>query len=267
MSMKEHWTKRMFIDHTQVLLDVLFPSELLKQTRTEVESLLKIFQDNNVPSDGKILDVACGIGRHAISLAEKGYRIIGIDISPHFIEVARKKAESTNLEKNVKFMVTNMTNLLDEMKEHKGSFDAIISMFTSFGYYDDDTNTRILREMRTLAKRQAIIVLDVINRDWLVKNFRDKEISDFAQMHFQERRGFDPKTSRWFSTCKVYDKVKDDLRWKFNVDFDIRVYSLHELISLARNMGWLHVKTYGSLNLDEFKMESDRLVFIGRAID
>jgi len=77
----------------------------------------------------KILDVACGFGRHAIAFAKKGFSVVGIDASKEFIRQAQVHQEKEQLSK-LEFIQMGMRNLAG-----LGTFDVAICMFTSFGYF------------------------------------------------------------------------------------------------------------------------------------
>jgi ubiquinone/menaquinone biosynthesis C-methylase UbiE len=93
----------MFVDNS-----TLFGSHLegrLEKTDEEVDGLIRIFSEQDMPPNGKILDLACGIGRHSILLAKKGYRAVGIDISPDYIKRAKELANEKGVSDLVEFIV------------------------------------------------------------------------------------------------------------------------------------------------------------------
>jgi 2-polyprenyl-3-methyl-5-hydroxy-6-metoxy-1,4-benzoquinol methylase len=84
--MVKHWTEQIFLENPLLFLPIL--EKRLRVAEKEVQTLLEIFKDLNLPKNGLILDLACGIGRHSILLAESGYNVVGIDISPEYISIA-----------------------------------------------------------------------------------------------------------------------------------------------------------------------------------
>ena len=99
----------------------------------------QIFMDNlthylNLPEHAKVLDLACGKGRHSIYLNQLGFRVLGVDLSENSIEIANKNANDT-----LNFKVHDMREPIKEQ------FDAVFNLFTSFGYFEnDDDNLKIL---------------------------------------------------------------------------------------------------------------------------
>ncbi len=108
--------------------------------------------------DWKILDLACGYGRLTIPLAEMGYKMEGIDITPIFIEKAKEEAKKKNL--NIEFRVGDMTNLPYD----GNSFDAVICMWNAFSelVLEDEQVSAILEIYRVL-KKDGMGLIEVRN--------------------------------------------------------------------------------------------------------
>lgn len=126
----------------------------------EVEGILKYL---SLParalaaSAPKILDLACGWGRHAIELAARGYRVTGLDISEFMLEEAKRRA----IEREV--AVRWVQGDARQMK-FKGEFDAVLNIFTSFGYFEDDReNVKVLEKVKQALVLDGQFLLDVDN--------------------------------------------------------------------------------------------------------
>ena len=94
--MTSHWTYELFVLRADLYAKTLEP--MIKRAESEVEGLVKIFSKHEVPSGGKILDLCCGMGRHCVFLAKKGYDVVGIDFSSFLIERAKKLAQDMRVE-------------------------------------------------------------------------------------------------------------------------------------------------------------------------
>src|SRR5207249_10238727 len=106
------------------------------ETAAQVEAIDKIL---HLRKGGRILDVACGAGRHSIELAKRGYRVSGLDLSSSLLSEARKAARGAGVK--VTFVQGDMRRL-----RFRGAFDSAISMFTSFGYFDrQEEDCEVLR--------------------------------------------------------------------------------------------------------------------------
>ena len=105
-----------------------------------------------------ILDLGCGIGRHAIALAKKGYHVLGVDISPFLINEA-KKAALQDPSLSVAFQTGDMLQL-----EGISLFDVVINMFTSFGYFEnDEENAKVLESVRDHLRSGGKFFLDYLH--------------------------------------------------------------------------------------------------------
>jgi len=123
--MEKHWTEKMFIDAAP-----FFSADLelrIERAREEVKSILTIFKEFEVPSNGLILDLCCGIGRHSVALAEEGYEVVGVDISPYFIDRAKEYSESRNVGHLCDFIVGDMRQIAEVLNSHGERFDAVIN--------------------------------------------------------------------------------------------------------------------------------------------
>lgn len=110
--------------------------ELVYQDRdtAEAEQLIDLIEAVARPQRGaQILDVGCGRGRHARSLARRGYAVTGVDLAPRAIEQARARAAAEGLA--VHFGVADM-----RMPVCNGCFDGVVNLFTAFGYFDDEAD-------------------------------------------------------------------------------------------------------------------------------
>jgi SAM-dependent methyltransferase len=138
-----------------------FYDALLEQRAdSEVELVLRLL---DLPEGAELLDVPCGHGRIANRLAARGVRVTGIDRSAAFLEVARSRAAEAGV--SVEYLEGDMRELSFE-----GRFDALVNWFTSFGYFDDDTNRRVLAGFRRALRPDGVLVLEQASREFLLAN-------------------------------------------------------------------------------------------------
>ena len=181
-------------------------------------------------------DACCGYGRHSIELAKRGYDVVGIDRFESYLHEARKRAASEGVE--VQFIPMDVRELSFERE-----FDLIINMWNSFGFFDDETNSSILKRFNDCLAEDGKLLLDLINRDWWIKNFarRDWWRVDENLMVLEER-SFDLATS--VNHCTWHFLENGQLT---ETTVNMRVYSCHELIALLRDCGFNHVEAFGGL--------------------
>jgi 2-polyprenyl-3-methyl-5-hydroxy-6-metoxy-1,4-benzoquinol methylase len=103
------WAQQLFVKYGNLFLKLL--QNKAESTKLEVDGLVRIFGEFRVPDHARVLDVSCGIGRHSIPLAEKGYNVLGLDISPLFIAKARATAKAQKVSSQARFRVADVRRL------------------------------------------------------------------------------------------------------------------------------------------------------------
>ncbi|MDZ7771383.1 MAG: class I SAM-dependent methyltransferase [Balneolaceae bacterium] len=129
-----------------------------------------------------ILDLGCGRGRHSISLNERGYCVVGIDLSETAVQTARRKAEQKGLE-NLRFEVRDMREPLQER------FDAILNLFTTFGYFrSDQENARVFDSVASMLEPDGIFVVDFLNAPLVRRSYRPEDSGEYEGIQYEIRR-------------------------------------------------------------------------------
>lgn len=239
------WTKDYFDD---IYLKYFLIPQSEERTKEQIDFISKFLPDN-----GYILDAGCGIGRHSIELARRGFKLLGIDTNQKYIDLAREKAKSLMLE-NVTFAPLDMRNLNEEEV-----FDGIVNLWSSFGYFDDDTNEQIIKNFFKAVRKNGKVIVDIENRDYILKffireTFKEKEDGVFIL----ERRKFDPVTSVVTTHRYIIGEGfrKEYLR-------HIRIYSLTEMINIFKRAGFKEIGYFGNYNGEKFYTDSERIIIIG----
>ncbi|WP_313996183.1 methyltransferase domain-containing protein [uncultured Paenibacillus sp.] len=110
----------------------------------------------NLPAGAKVLDVGCGMGRHALALSALGFRVSGVDLSEELLREAARK----DTERRVRWLRGDMRHL----PFANGSFDATVNFFTSFGYFgSEEENASVLGELRRVLKPGGRFLIDFLN--------------------------------------------------------------------------------------------------------
>jgi len=258
-----HWTEKLFIDYADYTRLEL--ERGLRKAETETGALQRIFQLNGVPANAKVLDLCCGIGRHSLTLAERGYSVTGVDFSPLLINRAEEIACLRGLDKEVRFIEGDMRGIHELLESEERTFDAVINMNTSLGYYTDFDDEEILRQLERLAKAGGLLVIDIANRDFILMNFKSHEVMEIAQgvVKFVTRSLY-LDTSRIEDIYEYYEKAGETLQKRGGVKIDHRLYSLHELIGLVNRSGWRFERVFGGFSFEHFNMDSSRIILTAR---
>ncbi|MFQ5552745.1 MAG: SAM-dependent methyltransferase, partial [Thermoplasmata archaeon] len=164
---EEHWTLNLFHEHPDRFLPIHEAG--LKYAPDQVTRLEQILQKAGVRGR-RLLDAPCGIGRHAVHFAKRGWRVVGLELVPAYVQRAVALAKELGVEDRVTFHEGDLREIASSL-DREGPFHAIVNLLTSLGYWDDATDLAILRQFRDLASPGGVLVLDVINRDFVVRHF------------------------------------------------------------------------------------------------
>ena len=201
-----------------------------------------------LPKGSKVMDLACGKGRHSITLNKLGFDVTGVDLSPSSISEAQ-----THTKEGLKFDVHDMREV------YPAKFDAIFNLFTSFGYFDSvDANEKVIQSIHQMLNKEGILVIDFMNATKVIKNLVEQEVKEVEGITFNITRSYDGQ--HIFKTIEFSDQGKE-------FSFTERVQAL-EFVDFERLL--LHNKfeilsTFGNFDLSQFDRESsDRLILVAQ---
>ena len=228
----------------------------LTPQRTEAE-VIGLIRRLALPAGSRILDLCCGQGRHSIPLAVLGYRVTGLDLNPILLEHAR--ALDYDVEAGVRWVQGDMRRLPFESE-----FDAVINVFTAFGYLESEAEDRqVLREVARTLVPGGSFLLDVVNREALVRHFLPAEVEhhEHGLLVLQEQE-LDLRTSRLAVRITLLEP--DGRRKEYRQS--IRVYTLTELSGMLAGAGLTLEQYYGDLEGSPLDLNSRRLVLLARKV-
>lgn len=158
----EWWTTH-FDAHYLLEYEPIFQPE---QDRREVARMLELLE---LPVGARVLDVPCGQGRHAHLLAEAGFDVTGLDYSKDLLAVAKKRGTG----KGLQYVRGDMRAMPDEWT---GRFDAVLNLFTSFGFFlDPAEDARVLREFARVLRPGGTLLWHGGSRDGVMAAFLDRD--------------------------------------------------------------------------------------------
>ena len=203
---------------------------------------------------GELLDVPCGFGRHSVPLARAGYRVTGADRSAALLDEARRRAGGERWPKWV-------TADYRELPFADESFDAALNLFTSIGYLGDEEDTRALTEIGRVLRPGARIVLELMHRDWVIRDFAEQDWRLLGEGRLLlEQRTFDAAAGVMQTTQTIIAGNGE----RESRSFSVRVYSATELVAMLERAGFADVRVYGDLDGSPFGVDT-RLAAVGSA--
>lgn len=241
------WAKNVFVRNAKLYQLVL---EGMWERGEEDAVAISSFLAQRRLKGCRILDAPCGIGRLAIPLIRLGYDVTGIDLSPHLVGVADKKAKEVGLtEVRGRFTVGDMHDL--RSKFATGSFDAVLNAFTSIGYGSEEDDLKFFRDAREVTRRGGLLLISGLrNRDYIARNPSQNVYEESKRLLVLDTYSFDPQRSRERGLWRFYlrrgAKGGEELKFAGEFPVDIRVYSPHELVPRLEATGWRVSQTYES---------------------
>lgn len=209
------------------------------------------FMDNltqylNLPENAKILDLACGKGRHSIYLNSLGYNVTGADLSENSIKEASEFANE-----NLHFKVHDMRETCEE------KYDAIFNLFTSFGYFESDAdNLTTLKAIHNSLDETGFACIDFMNVDYVIENLVPEEVKTVEGIDFHIKRYV--KDNHIF---KEIDFEADGERHHYTEK--VQALRLEDFEKMMDEAGIYLLDVFGNYKLQKFfKSQSERLIMI-----
>lgn len=203
-------------------------------------------------ADAKMLDIACGRGRHAIYLNKKDFEVTGIDLSFSSIKFAQQFEN-----KNLHFFVQDMRRPF-----YIRYFDYAFNIFTSFGYFETDADhIKALKSFNKALKPDGILVFDYMNSQKIINHLVTKEVKQVDGIEFH--------ISRQVIDGKIVKTIDFEHRNKqFAFKEEVKDFKTSDFKRLFAAAGFDIAHTFGDYELNPFNINhSNRLIFICKKSD
>lgn len=223
---------------------------LLYKDRNEEEAeqfLRNLLDKINPPENAKILDLACGRGRHSRYLNSLGFDVSGADLSSGSIEWANQFKND-----NLHFYVHDMREVI------KGAqFNCIFNLFTSFGYFSDKKdNIKVLSAIHEMLKDDGCLVIDFLNVSKIISTLKPKETKTVEGLDFLIQRRVE--NGMIVKEINFNDQGKD-----FNFVEQVQVLGLNDFNSMLSETNFNIIGVFGDYSMGSFnEATSDRLILI-----
>jgi 2-polyprenyl-3-methyl-5-hydroxy-6-metoxy-1,4-benzoquinol methylase len=200
----------------------------------------------------RLLDIACGRGRHSVYLNKKGYDVTGIDLSNASIKFAQQ-FENENLQ----FYVHDMRNSF-----YINYFNIAFNLFTSFGYFETEKDhVNALKAFNKSLKRSGILVLDYFNSEKIVRNLAHQEVKHVDGIEFYITKKV--ANGKIIKSISFEHKSKD-----YSFKEEVKAFSKSDFERIFEKSGFKVLNHFGDYALNPFnEIKSDRLIFICQKSD
>jgi SAM-dependent methyltransferase len=229
----------------------LFSRERMELARQQVDQIIKLL---DLRPGARVLDMCCGVGRHALDFARRGYAVTGVDRTRAYLDRARARAAAERLE--IELVESDARTFKRPRK-----FDAAVNLFSSFGYFDDAADDlRLAGNVFVSLKSDGRFVIDVLGREVLARVFSERTWTenDDGSFVLEERKpgsAWDRIDSRWILVNRAERK---------EFTLSLRLYSGQEIASLLKRAGFKNVTLHGNLAGAPYDDRAQRLVAVAK---
>lgn len=200
-------------------------------TQSEAEFVIEAM---GLSPGAQVLDIGCGYGRHAMELAARGFHVVGLDLSTPLLVRGGEEAMRRGLEIN--FVRGDMREL-----DFDAQFDGAYCLFSTFGYFDDETNKKTVSNIARALKPGGRVMIEILNRDYV--------IADLPTRVWWEGEGCvvleEVELNYFSSRIQVNRSVVFDDGRQLEQEISVRAYSLHEVGKLMHAAGFRVLEVSG----------------------
>ncbi len=229
---------------------ILFSETRQANATQEAEEIIALLE---LRPGAWVLDLCCGVGRHSLELARRGFGVTGVDRNTEYLKEAKQRAKAEGLP--VGFVRSDMREFC-----RPGAFDGAINMFTSFGYFQDRRDDqKVAQNLYRSLGPKGILLIETMGKEVLARIFRPRDWYEQSGYLVLEERKVSPDWSRIESRWIL---IKGTRRQEFTIS--LRLYSACELRDLLKGVGFRRVEIYGGLSGMPYDHQANRLVIVAK---
>lgn len=229
---------------------ILFSKQRIENAREEVRCVSKLLR---LRRGAHVLDLCCGVGRHSIEMAKRGFLVTAVDKTERYLRKARREAKKQKVA--IEFVKSDMRDFC-----RPNSFNAITNMFTSFGYFKQkEDDRRVAMNMYTSLKKGGRLVMELMGKERLARIFQERGWGEVDNRLILEERTMNEDWSMIKNRWIIIDK-------KGRHEFELihRIYSAVELGDVLKECGFSITGVYGGLAGEPYGPNAFRLVMVAR---
>ncbi len=240
------WKKAFDKDYFDFLSELLPPARSKKEVRFAIKAL-------NLKKNKIVLDAPCGYGRHSFFFGKNGIYTVGVDYSSFFIQRAKERCKDVS--HYTEFHQIDLRNI-----SYKNRFHAIVNFFSSFGYFKDRDNEKVLTIFYNALKKEGGLLLDLPNAPRLIKQIPTKEkfttssgslCDEIAELDAE-------KMTALLRFTIMRGKKKRVVRGK------LRLYTLPEIKRVLNKIGFKNISVAGAFSGKPYNPKSPRMIIIAK---
>ena len=217
-----------------------------KEAEFFIENLVQYL---NLKKRSKLLDIACGKGRHATYFNSLGFDVVGVDLSPNSIASAKKNENAT-----LQFEIHDMRKIYQ-----KNHFDVVTNLFTSFGYFDNvQDEQKAIGAMASNLKSGGLLIIDFMNVKKSITNLIASEQKTIDGITFDISRKVENQHI-------IKDVHITDSKKEHHFQEKVKALTLADFSDFITNAGLKIIDIFGNYKLEKFNAQtSDRLIIVAK---
>jgi SAM-dependent methyltransferase len=228
----------------------MFPDAKFINAESEIKKILKLVK----PKGKSVLDLCCGPGRCSVPFAKRGYDVTGVDLSLFLLNKAKSFTRKSKV--NIEWIQSDMRDFIRPY-----AFDLVISMFTSFGYFEDkQEDILVLKNIFTNLKPGGSLLMDMGSKERLARIFQSIVTATWPDgtITINKHKILDNFTriqNKWII-------IREGKTSEF--EFVDTIYSGQEIIDRLEIAGFKNIRLFGSLDGDEYGLNARRLIVVAQ---
>ena len=226
------------------------------RNESEAKKIIKFaVQVLNLQPGQKVLDLACGYGRNSVECAKYKLDVLGLDLSPELLSLAKRKG----MENGHKIPL-----IRGDMRDIPfcETFDAVLSLFTSFGYFESDAeNEKVIRSVAWALKPGGLFLFDYLNIIQALPNMTIRDSKVKGNIKIVQERFYNKESNRIEKKITIHEdgEIREYVE-------SVRAYYLIELLHFFENAGLSCTAVFGDYDIHPFTQHSPRLILIGKKV-
>ncbi|MFD0375569.1 class I SAM-dependent methyltransferase [Streptomyces sp. NPDC127112] len=235
----------------QTFWDDFYPHLFSAERAAEAERIVERSPLFRFPSGARVLDLCCGPGLFTVPLARAGHAVTGVDLSAPLLDRARTRCREAGVK--ARFVEADMLGFAEPE-----AFDAIVNMFTSFGYLDrHEDNVQVLRNAHTSLAPGGTLLVDLVGKEILARRDERVSLSELDGKVLVQR---DTVLDDWSRLRSDWYSIEGSRAATGSMT--LHLYSAAELRDMLHSAGFTGVRFHGDYEGGPYDHRAERLIAV-----